>query len=137
MFDLVVRDHCMIAHSFKGEIFGPAQQMHGATYVVDASFQRPELDPDGLVVDIGLATQALKDVLAEINYKNLDALDIFKGVNTTTEFLAYWIHGRMAAKIAEGGLGQHATGLTDLTITLGESHVAWARYSGPLAAGGR
>ena len=108
MYTLAVRDHVMIAHSFRGEIFGPAQGLHGATYVVDAEFKRAQLDPDGLVVDIGLATTVLREVLAEINYRNLDAEPRFAGRNTTTEFLARCIFGRIVAAIHKGDLGEQA-----------------------------
>jgi 6-pyruvoyltetrahydropterin/6-carboxytetrahydropterin synthase len=132
MFSLTVRDHIMIAHSFRGEIFGPAQRLHGATYVVDCELRRPELDTDGLVVDIGKASVALGQVLGELNYRNLDDEPAFAGKNTTTEFLAYAIFQRMAARIAAGELGAAAAGLTAMKVTLGESHVAWAAYEGPL-----
>ena len=128
MFNLSVRDHFMIAHSFRGEVFGPAQNLHGATYVVDIKFERPELDSHGLVVDIGLAQTALKLVLDSLNYKNLDAVDEFKGVNTTTERLAETIFVRMADKIRNGFLGPEANGLTSMMVKLNESHVAWASY---------
>lgn len=134
MFSLTVRDHAMIAHSFRGAVFGPAQALHGATYVVDAEFRRPALDDDGLVVDIGKAAEALKAVLAEINYRNLDALETFRGRNTTTEFLAEWIWRRLAGEIAAGGLGSQARGLTGLKVTLAESHIAWAAYEAALPA---
>ena len=132
MFTVSVRDHFMIAHSFEGQVFGPAQKLHGATYVVDAEFRREELDPDGIVVDIGRATDALRDVLAALNFRNLDDEPAFKGRNTTTEFLAFVVHERMTAKIAAGELGSHALGLTSLRVTLRESHVAWAAYEGKL-----
>ncbi len=132
MYSLTVRDHIMIAHSFRGEIFGPAQRMHGATYIVVARFQRTELDADGLVVDIGLAAQALKDELAGLNFRNLDEMPEFAGRNTTTEFMARAIFERIAAAIAAGRLGAHAHGLERLQITLHESHVAWASYEGVL-----
>lgn len=132
MFSLTVRDHVMIAHSFSGAIFGPAQGLHGATYVVDAEFRRRALDADGLVVDIGRAAEALKAVLAEINYRNLDELAVFEGRNTTTEFLAQWLWQRLAAEIAAGGLGEQARGLDGLKVTLGESHVAWATFEASL-----
>ncbi len=132
MYSLTVRDHFMIAHSFKGEIFGPAQAMHGATYVVDCSFNRAGLDPDGLVVDIGLASQALKELLGEMNYRNLDELPEFSGRNTTTEFLAREIFDRMVQRIADGALGIHAQGLDRLKVTLGESHIAWASFEGSI-----
>lgn len=132
MFTVTVRDHIMIAHSFRGAVFGPAQALHGATFVVDMEFQRAELDPDNIVVDIGLAHEALKELLAVYNYKNLDDIETFKGINTTTEFLARDIHRRMAAAIAEGKLGPHAGGLSGLKVALHESHVAWASYEGTL-----
>jgi 6-pyruvoyl-tetrahydropterin synthase len=130
VYSLSVRDHVMIAHSFRGDVFGPAQRLHGATYVVDATFRRPELDADGLVVDIGLASVELKRVLEEINYRNLDELPAFEGANTTTEFLARWIHDRLVDAIRQGRLGPGARGLTALRVTLHESHVAWASYEG-------
>jgi 6-pyruvoyltetrahydropterin/6-carboxytetrahydropterin synthase len=133
MFTVSVRDHFMIAHSFEGQVFGPAQKLHGATYVVDAEFRREELDPDGIVVDIGRATDALRDVLSALNFRNLDDEPAFKGRNTTTEFLAFVIHERIAKKIAAGELGSHALGLTSLRVTLHESHVAWAAYEAKLA----
>ncbi|WP_421709973.1 6-pyruvoyl trahydropterin synthase family protein [Algihabitans sp.] len=134
MFSLTVREHIMIAHSFQGEVFGPAQQLHGATYLVDVEFRRPELDADGLVIDIGLASQALKDVLAPLNYRNLDDLPDFAGRNTTTEFLAKALFDRVAAQIAKGQLGESAKGLSSLKVTLWESHVAWAAFEGALPA---
>ena len=132
MFSVCVRDHFMIAHSFKGKVFGPAQRLHGATYVVDVEFKRPELDADGIVVDIGRATECLRDVLAGLNFRNLDDDPAFRGKNTTTEFLASVIHERVAAKIAAGDLGPHARGLESLRVTLHESHVAWAAYEAKL-----
>lgn len=132
MYSLNVREHFMIAHSFKGEIFGPAQRLHGATYVVDLEMRRPALDADGLVVDIGLASQQLAEVLAELNYQNLDDVPAFKGQNTTTEFLAAAIFQRIADRIASGKLGASASGLTSLKVTLHESHVAWAAFEGDL-----
>ncbi|CAM5411070.1 MULTISPECIES: 6-carboxytetrahydropterin synthase [unclassified Thauera] len=132
MYSLSVRDHIMIAHSFQGEVFGPAQRVHGATYVVDACFQRPELDADGLVVDIGLASDTLKAVLAELNYRNLDDEPAFSGRNTTTEFMARVIFERMAAAVRSGRLGEGARGLERLKVTLHESHIAWAAYEGAL-----
>ncbi|CND69945.1 6-pyruvoyl-tetrahydropterin synthase [Mycobacterium tuberculosis] len=128
MFGITVRDHVMIAHSFRGEVFGPAQRLHGATYVVDATFRRADLDPDGLVVDIGLATRALGEVLGGLNYRNLDDEPDFAGVNTSTEFLAKVIADRLAGRVHEGALGENARGLSGLTVTLHESHVAWAGY---------
>lgn len=132
MFSVCVRDHFMIAHSYRGEVFGPAQRMHGATYVVDVELRRPELDPDGVVVDIGRASAALREVLAEINYRNLDEEPAFAGKNTTTEFLARVVFDRMASRIRAGALGSGASGLSSMRVTLRESHVAWAAYDAPL-----
>lgn len=132
MYALNVRDHFMIAHSFAGEVFGPAQKLHGATYVVDAEFRRSELDDDGLVVDIGLAAQCLKSVLEALNYRNLDDEPQFAGKNTTTEFLAREIFERVANAARAGDLGPGATGLTAIKITLNESHIAWASFEGAL-----
>ncbi|TDD75776.1 6-carboxytetrahydropterin synthase [Actinomadura darangshiensis] len=128
MFAITVRDHVMIAHSFRGEVFGPAQRLHGATYVVDATFRRADLDPDGLVVDIGLATGELGEVLGGLNYRNLDDEPDFAGVNTSTEFLAKVIADRLADHVHAGALGEHARGLSGIQVTLHESHVAWASY---------
>ena len=132
MYTVCVRDHFMIAHSFRGESFGPAQRLHGATYVVDLELRRPDLDPDGVVVDIGKASACLREVLDEWNYRNLDELPEFAGHNTTTEFLAQAIFNRIAARIEDGQLGVHAAGLSAMRVTLHESHVAWAAYEGPL-----
>ncbi|MEZ5824859.1 MAG: 6-carboxytetrahydropterin synthase [Geminicoccaceae bacterium] len=132
MFTVRVRDHVMIAHSFKGELFGPAQGLHGATYVVDVEFRRAELNEDHVVVDIGRATDQLKDILGELNYRNLDELDIFAGQNTTTEFLARHIHRRMAEAVRAGKLGPGGEALHSLKVELGESHVAWAGYEGAI-----
>ena len=132
MYTVCVRDHFMIAHSFNGEVFGPAQRLHGATYVVDLEFRRPELDADGLVVDIGLATTVLADVLGALNYRNLDDEDPLRGRNTTTEFLAREIFERVAQRLAAGQLGESAEGITALRVTLHESHVAWGSYEGVL-----
>ena len=132
MYSLNVRDHFMIAHSFRGEAFGPAQNLHGATYVVDATFRRPELDPNGLVVDIGLAGEQLKRVLDDLSYRNLDDEPEFRGKNTTTEFLAREIFERLQRAIRAGELGDGARGLTALSVTLNESHVAWGSYEGPV-----
>lgn len=140
MFTLSVRDHFMIAHSFRGAVFGPAQALHGATYVVDMALRRRALDPDGLVADIGLASALLREELARLNYRNLDELPEFAGQNTTTEFLAQALHQRLAARIAAGALGPHAVpggasgGLDALALTLKESHVASASYEAALAA---
>jgi 6-pyruvoyl-tetrahydropterin synthase len=132
MFTVSVRDHFMIAHSFRGQVFGPAQKLHGATYVVDVEFRRNELDPDGIVVDIGRASDGVREVLTALNFRNLDDEPAFRGRNTTTEFLAFVIHERMAAKIAAGELGAHARSLASLRVALHESHVAWAAYEGAL-----
>ena len=130
MYSLNVRDHFMIAHSFQGEIFGPAQQLHGATYVVDATFRRDELDADGLVVDIGLAGATLKAVLGDLDFRNLDEESEFTGQNTTTEFLARTIFDRLVVAIRDGRLGDGARGLERVNVTLHESHVAWASFEG-------
>ena len=122
----------MIAHSFQGEIFGPAQRTHGATYIVDLEMRRKELDSDGLVVDIGLASQQLAETLAELNYRNLDDVEEFKGNNTTTEFLAAVIFERIANRIKRGELGPAAKGLDSLKVTLHESHVAWSAFEADL-----
>jgi 6-pyruvoyl-tetrahydropterin synthase len=130
MYSVLVRGHFMIAHSFRGAVFGPAQALHGATYVVDVEFRRPELDDDGIVVDIGLATTVLGEVLAEFNFKNLDELPEFTGKNTTTEFLARVIFDRFAAAIRAGKLGPGAHGIESARVSLAESHVASAAYEG-------
>lgn len=135
MYSVNVRDHCMVAHSFRGEAFGPAQRLHGATYVVDATFRRRALDPDGMVVDIARAGSVLREVLAEFNFRNLDDESAFAGQNTTTEFLARVVFERVAARAVAGELGPHAAGLESLRVRLHESHVAWAQYEGPLAPG--
>ena len=126
MYRVTVRDRVMIAHSFRGEVFGPAQQLHGATYVVEAEFRRSELDADGLVVDIGLAHTALAAVLADLAYRNLDDVPAFAGINTTTEFLAGEIAHRLIVRLEAGELGEG--GLDGLAVTLRESDVAWASY---------
>jgi 6-pyruvoyl-tetrahydropterin synthase len=128
VFSITVRDHVMVAHSFRGDVFGPAQRLHGATFVVDATFRRAELDADNIVVDIGLATQELHAVLADLNYRNLDDEPAFAGVNTSTEFLARLVADRLAEKVHAGALGEGARGLAGITVTLHESHVAWASY---------
>ncbi len=134
MYSLAVSDHIMIAHSFNGEIFGPAQQLHGATYGVEVEFRRAELDANGLVCDIGLALQVLREVLAGFNYRNLDTLPELSGRNTTTEFMAGEIFRRMQARVAAGDVGPDTAGrLASLKVTLRESPVAWASYDGPLA----
>ena len=132
MYSLTVRDHMMIAHSFNGEIFGPARKLHGATYIVDVSFERAELDEDDLVVDIGLASEVLSDVLGAFNMQNLDELPEFRGRNTTTEFMARAVFDRMADAISGGRLGSSGKGLEALKVTLSESHIAWASYHGKL-----
>lgn len=134
MYYVTVRDHIMIAHSFRGEVFGPAQRLHGATYVVDAEFRRPDLDADGIVVDIGRAGEALKKVLADLNFRNLDEVPEFKGKNTTTEFIARTVFDRMVAAIHRGDLGPGAGAVESLRVTLQESHVASAAYEGRVGA---
>ncbi len=128
MFSITVRDHLMIAHSFSGEVFGPAQRLHGATFLVDATFRRAELDDDNIVVDIGLATRELGEVVAEMNYRNLDNEPVFAGTNTSTEFLAKVVADRLAERVEKGALGEGARGLAGITVTLHESHIAWASY---------
>jgi 6-pyruvoyl-tetrahydropterin synthase len=128
VFSVTVRDHIMVAHSFRGDVFGPAQRLHGATFVVDATFRRAELDADGIVVDIGLATEALHEVLGALNYRNLDDEPQFAGTNTTTEVLAKHIADQLADRARAGGLGESARTLDGLVVTLHESHVAWASY---------
>ena len=128
MFSVTVRDHMMIAHSLRGEVFGPAQRLHGATYVVDATFSRVELDSDDIVVDIGAATEVLRDVLADFNYRNLDEVPELAGRNTTTEILARLIADRLAGRVEGGGLGGSASELARIVVTLRESHIAWASY---------
>ncbi|WP_345961816.1 6-carboxytetrahydropterin synthase [Streptomyces sp. BRB040] len=128
MFSITVRDHIMVAHSFRGDVFGPAQRLHGATFLVDATFRREQLDEDNIVVDIGLATRELGAVVAELNYRNLDNEPDFAGVNTSTEFLAMVVADRLAERVHKGALGEGARSLAGLTVTLHESHVAWASY---------
>jgi 6-pyruvoyl-tetrahydropterin synthase len=128
VFYVTVRDHMMIAHSFRGDVFGPAQRLHGATYVVDATFRRDALDADNIVVDIGMASQALGRVIAELTYRNLDEEPDFAGVNTTTEALAQVIADRLAERVHAGELGDGARGLDGVAVTLHESHIAWASY---------
>jgi 6-pyruvoyltetrahydropterin/6-carboxytetrahydropterin synthase len=136
MFSVSVRDHFMIAHSFKGAVFGPAQRLHGATYVVDVAFFRPELDPDGVVVDIGRATEVLRAVLAEFNFRNLDEEPDLHSKNTTTEFMAKTVFDRMAARVGAGELGRNAQGIASMRVTLRESHVASASYEARLSSAG-
>ena len=125
MYSVRIRDHIMIAHSLPSPAFGPAQNMHGATYVVDAEFSAPKLDPNNIVIDIALAHQVLKDCLQPLNYQNLDEMEVFKGKLTTTEFLARHIHDQLANSLRGEFVGT-------LKVTLGESHVAWAGYEGPV-----
>jgi 6-pyruvoyl-tetrahydropterin synthase len=132
VFSVNVRDHMMIAHSLRGETFGPAQRLHGATYVVDATFRRAALDADDIVIDIGLASEALRVVLAELTYRNLDDEPALAGVNTTTEVLARLIADRLADLLLSGPGAESARGLDSLVITLHESHIAWASYERPL-----
>jgi 6-pyruvoyl-tetrahydropterin synthase len=128
VFSVTVRDHMMVAHSFTGEVFGPAQRLHGATFVVDAAFRRAELDDAGLVVDIGAAGDLLHAVLADLNYRNLDDDPQLAGTNTTTEVLARVVADRLVVRIRDGALGSGGSGLEGLSVTLHESHVAWATY---------
>jgi 6-pyruvoyl-tetrahydropterin synthase len=128
VFSVTVRDHMMIAHSLRGEVFGPAQRLHGATYVVDATFRRLDVDADGIVVDIGRAAEALRAVVGELSYRNLDEEAGFAGTNTTTEALARFVADRLADLALAGDLGDGARGLDGLVVTLRESHVAWASY---------
>jgi 6-pyruvoyl-tetrahydropterin synthase len=128
VFSVTVRDHMMIAHSLRGDVFGPAQRLHGATYVVDATFRRAELDDDGIVVDIGRAAEALREIVGALSYRNLDDEADFAGMNTTTEALARVIADRLADRASAGGLGDGAREIDGLVVTLRESHVAWASY---------
>lgn len=133
MYSVSVRSHLMIAHSFRGELFGPAQRLHGATYVVDVEFRRRELGPEGVVVDIGRASAALEELLGELNFRNLDEEPAFSGQNTTTEYMAKAVFDRMLARIASGALGAGSDGLCSLKVTLHESHVAWASYEAEIS----
>jgi 6-pyruvoyl-tetrahydropterin synthase len=128
MYSVTVADHMMVAHSLRGEAFGPAQALHGATYVVEATFRRADLDPDGIVVDIGLAAAALHDIAGGLTYRNLDDEAAFAGVNTTTEVLARHVADELAGRIADGSLGRHASGITGVAVTLRENPLAWASY---------
>ena len=132
MFSVTVRDHMMIAHSLSGEVFGPAQRLHGATYVVDATFRRAALDADDIVVDIGRAAEELHAVLSELSFRNLDDEAAFAGMNTSTEAHARVIADRLADRVHAGGLGDAARGVDGLVVTLHESHIAWASYERPL-----
>jgi 6-pyruvoyl-tetrahydropterin synthase len=128
VYSVTVRDHMMIAHSLRGEVFGPAQRLHGATYVVDATFRRADVDADGIVVDIGRAADALRAVVGELSYRNLDDEPDFTGTNTTTEALAKVVADRLAERVRAGDLGDGAREIDGLVVTLRESHVAWASY---------
>jgi len=132
MYSVTVRDHVMIAHSLKGEVFGPAQRLHGATYVVDVELKRAELGADGIVVDIGRAADALRRVLADLNYRNLDEVPAFAGRNTTTEHLARTVFDGLVAAIGRGDLGPGASDLERIRVTLHESHIASASFEGPV-----
>jgi 6-pyruvoyl-tetrahydropterin synthase len=132
VFSVTVRDHMMVAHSLRGEVFGPAQRLHGATFVVDATFQRTDLDADNIVVDIGRAAEELHAVVAELTYRNLDDEPAFAGINTSTEALARVVADRLADRVHAGALGEAARGLDGLLVTLRESHIAWASYQRPL-----
>ena len=135
MYSVGVRDHVMIAHSFRGDLFGPAQRLHGATYVVDVELRARELGADGVVVDIGRAHEALRAVLGALNYRNLDDEPSFTGVNTTTEFMARVIFDRLADEVAAGAFGPGSERLVAMKVTLNESHVAWASYEAELGRG--
>jgi 6-pyruvoyl-tetrahydropterin synthase len=128
LFSVTVRDHIMIAHSFRGEVFGPAQRLHGATFIVDATFRRAELDADNIVVDIGKAGQVLGEIVGELTYRNLDDEPAFAGINTSTEALAKVIADRLADRVHAGDFGAGARGLSGISVTLHESHIAWASY---------
>lgn len=128
MFSVTVRDHMMVAHSFDGDVFGPAQRLHGATFVVDATFRGDTLDGDGILVDIGRATDELHRVVAELSYRNLDDEPVFAGINTTTEVLARHLADRLAARMSAGAFGPSADSVNGIVVTLHESHVAWASY---------
>jgi 6-pyruvoyl-tetrahydropterin synthase len=130
MYSVTVRDHMMIAHSLRGEVFGPAQRLHGATYVVDVEFRRPDLDQDGIVVDIGRASDELRKVVGGLSYRNLDDEAAFAGRNTTTEFLAREVFDRLASAIRSGALGPAARAIESVRVTLHESHVASAAFEG-------
>ncbi len=133
MFAVEVRDHIMVAHSFRGEVFGPAQALHGATFVIDAAFIADTLDTNGIVVDIGLAHEVLKEIVKSLNYRNLDDVPEFKGKNTTTEFLTKHVFDRLAEAAKSGKLGRSASELKAIRVTLSESHVARAWYEAPLS----
>jgi 6-pyruvoyl-tetrahydropterin synthase len=132
VFSVTVRDHMMVAHSLRGEVFGPAQRLHGATYIVETTFRRAGLDADNIVVDIGRAAEELHAVLAEFAYRNLDEESALAGINTSTEALARLVADRLAERIHAGALGETARTLDGLVVTLRESHIAWASYERPL-----
>lgn len=132
MYSVTIRDHMMIAHSFRGEVFGPAQRLHGATYLVDATFRREALDADNLVVDIGRATEVLHEVIGALNYRNLDDEAEFAGINTSTEALARVVADRLADRVHAGAFGEAGRGLAGIAVSLHESHIAWASYERPL-----
>ena len=132
MFSVTVRDHMMVAHSFRGEVFGPAQRLHGATFVVDATFRREQLDQDNIVVDMGRAAEELRAVVGELSYRNLDDEAAFAGMNTSTEALAQVIADRLSERIHAGAFGAGARDLAGIAVTLHESHIAWASYERPL-----
>ena len=134
MYSVLIRDHMMIAHSLKGDVFGPAQRLHGATYVVDVEFKRPTLDDDSIVVDIGLASQVVRLTLEDLNYRNLDEVDELAGQNTTTERLARLVFDRLVMAIQQGRLGPGARHIQSIRVTLNESHIASASYEGPVGA---
>lgn len=132
MFSVTIRDHMMVAHSLRGAVFGPAQRLHGATYVVDATFRREDLDADNIVVDIGRAAEELHAVLSTLSYRNLDDEPDFAGLTTTTEVLARVVADRLADRVRAGAFGEAGSGLAGIAVTLHESHIAWASYERPL-----
>lgn len=132
MFSLTVVDHIMVAHSFRGAEFGPAQRLHGATFVVEAEFRAPKLDDLHLLIDIGLAKDELRKILSALDYRNLDEEPVFAGRNTTTEYLCLHIHGLLAAACQDGRMGPGGAGVTGIKVLLRESHVAWAAFEGPV-----
>ena len=133
MYAVEIRDHVMIAHSLSGAVFGPAQQLHGATYVVDVNFMRPELDANDIVVDIGRASELVKDILAKLNFANLDEHPAFKGKRSTTEAIARWVFDQVTRELREGKFGAHSDGISRVKVTLHESHIARASYEGDVA----
>ncbi|MCS6892571.1 MAG: 6-carboxytetrahydropterin synthase [Rhodovarius sp.] len=133
MFSLTVVDHIMVAHSFRGAVFGPAQRLHGATFIVEAEFRSPTLDEQDLLIDIGIAREQLRHILATLDYRNLDEEPIFAGRNTTTEYLCAYIHGLLAEACKDGRMGPGGARVASIKVTLRESHLAWAAYEGPVA----